>query len=115
MYRGHRLANAQERRASSADVRRIRTYPIDAKRLIGVVLDEIALMDEPTVGIDPQSRRILDTVIELDRQELTVLYTAHDLEEAQELSNRVGIIDHGQLIAIGTQMAAQLIKEELKQ
>jgi ABC-2 type transport system ATP-binding protein len=65
---------------------------------------KIIFMDEPTVGIDPQSRRrILDTVIELNRQGLTVLYTTHYLEEAQELSNRVGIIDHGQLIAIGTQ------------
>jgi ABC-2 type transport system ATP-binding protein len=65
---------------------------------------KIIFMDEPTVGIDPQSRRrILDTVTELNRQGLTVLYTTHYLEEAQELSNRVGIIDHGQLIAIGTQ------------
>jgi ABC-2 type transport system ATP-binding protein len=65
---------------------------------------KIIFMDEPTVGIDPQSRRrILDTVIDLNRQGLTVLYTTHYLEEAQELSHRVGIIDHGQLIAIGTQ------------
>lgn len=61
-------------------------------------------MDEPTVGIDPQSRRaILDTVKDLNKQGMTVLYTTHYMEEAEELSDRVGIIDHGQLIAIGTQ------------
>jgi ABC-2 type transport system ATP-binding protein len=61
-------------------------------------------MDEPTVGIDPQSRRaILDSVKELNRFGMTVLYTTHYMEEAQELSDRVGIIDHGELIALGTQ------------
>jgi ABC-2 type transport system ATP-binding protein len=56
------------------------------------------------VGIDPQSRRsILDGVKELNRQGMTVLYTTHYMEEAQELSHRVGIIDHGELIALGTQ------------
>lgn len=62
-------------------------------------------MDEPTVGIDPQSRRrILDTVKQLrDEQGVTILYTTHLMEEAQELSDRVGIIDHGEIIALGTQ------------
>jgi ABC-2 type transport system ATP-binding protein len=56
------------------------------------------------VGIDPQSRRaILDSVKELNRQGMTVLYTTHYMEEAEELSHRVGIIDHGELMAIGTQ------------
>jgi ABC-2 type transport system ATP-binding protein len=56
------------------------------------------------VGIDPQSRRaILDSVKELNRQGMTVLYTTHYMEEAEELSDRVGIIDHGELIALGTQ------------
>jgi ABC-2 type transport system ATP-binding protein len=65
---------------------------------------KILFMDEPTVGIDPQSRRaILDSVKELNRQGMTVLYTTHYMEEAQELSDRVGIIDYGKLIAIGTQ------------
>ena len=64
----------------------------------------LLFMDEPTVGIDPQSRRaILDSVKELNHQGMTVLYTTHYMEEAQELSNRVGIIDHGELIALGTQ------------
>lgn len=62
-------------------------------------------MDEPTVGIDPQSRRrILDTVKQLrDEQSATILYTTHLMEEAQELSDRVGIMDHGEIIALGTQ------------
>ena len=65
---------------------------------------KLVFMDEPTVGIDPQSRRrILDMVKELNEQGLTVLYTTHYMEEAEELSDRVGIIDHGKLIAIGTQ------------
>ena len=56
------------------------------------------------MGIDPQSRRaILDSVKELNHQGMTVLYTTHYMEEAQELSHRVGIIDHGELIALGTQ------------
>jgi ABC-2 type transport system ATP-binding protein len=65
----------------------------------------LLFMDEPTVGIDPQSRRaILDSVKDLNKQGMTVLYTTHYMEEAQELSNRVGIIDHGELIALGTQV-----------
>jgi len=66
---------------------------------------ELVYMDEPTVGIDPQSRRrILDTVKELrDERGMTVLYTTHLMEEAQELSDRVGIMDHGEIIALGTQ------------
>lgn len=65
---------------------------------------QIIYMDEPTVGIDPQSRRsILDNVVALKNQGMTVLYTTHYMEEAQELSNHVAIMDHGKLIAIGTQ------------
>jgi len=60
-------------------------------------------MDEPTVGIDPQSRRnILDSVVKLKDEGMTVLYTTHYMEEAQELSDHIGIMDHGKLIACGT-------------
>ncbi|MBN2048212.1 MAG: ABC transporter ATP-binding protein [Anaerolineaceae bacterium] len=73
---------------------------------IGVALmhhPEVIFMDEPTVGIDPQSRRnILDSVKELNAQGMTVLYTTHYMEEAQELSDRIAIMDHGQIIAMGT-------------
>ena len=63
----------------------------------------VVIMDEPTVGIDPQSRRhILDNVKELNRQGMTVLYTTHYMEEAAELSNHIAIMDKGRVIAYGT-------------
>jgi ABC-2 type transport system ATP-binding protein len=73
---------------------------------IGVALlhkPQVIYMDEPTVGIDPQSRRnILDSVVDLKEQGMTVLYTTHYMEEAQELSDHIGIVDHGKMIANGT-------------
>jgi len=69
----------------------------------------VIIMDEPTVGIDPQSRRhILDNVIELNQKGMTVLYTTHYMEEAAELSNHIAIMDKGRVIAYGTH--AELIK-----
>lgn len=63
----------------------------------------VIIMDEPTVGIDPQSRRhILDNVKELNRQGMTVLYTTHYMEEAAELSDHIAIMDKGKVIAYGT-------------
>jgi ABC-2 type transport system ATP-binding protein len=89
---------------------RVETFSGGMKRRlnIGVGLlhqPPLLYMDEPTVGIDPQSRRrILDTVKQLrDEQGATILYTTHLMEEAQELSDRVGIMDHGEIIALGTQ------------
>ena len=73
---------------------------------IGVALlhkPQVIYMDEPTVGIDPQSRRnILDSVVALKDQGMTVLYTTHNMEDAQELSDHIAIMDHGQMIASGT-------------
>ncbi len=64
---------------------------------------KVIIMDEPTVGIDPQSRRhILENVKELNQQGMTVLYTTHYMEEAEELSNHIAIMDQGQIIACGT-------------
>jgi len=64
----------------------------------------ILYLDEPTVGIDPQSRRaILDGVKDLNAGGMTVLYTTHYMEEAQELSDRIAIMDQGKMIALGTQ------------
>ncbi|TCP58062.1 ABC-2 type transport system ATP-binding protein [Tumebacillus sp. BK434] len=64
---------------------------------------ELLIMDEPTVGIDPQSRNhILETVKELNRQGMTVIYTSHYMEEVEYLCERLAIIDHGQVIATGT-------------
>lgn len=88
---------------------RVDTFSGGMKRRVNIGVGllhkpQLVYMDEPTVGIDPQSRRrILDTVIQLrDEYKMTVLYTTHLMEEAQELSNRVGIIDHGEIIALGT-------------
>jgi ABC-2 type transport system ATP-binding protein len=73
---------------------------------IGVALlhrPRVLYLDEPTVGIDPQSRRsILDGILALRDQGMTILYTTHYMAEAQELSDRVGIVDHGKMIAVGT-------------
>ncbi|NLN05405.1 MAG: ABC transporter ATP-binding protein [Clostridiaceae bacterium] len=69
---------------------------------------EIIIMDEPTVGIDPQSRNhILQSVKELNRRGCTVIYTSHYMEEVEELCSRIAIIDYGKVIALGT-------KQELK-
>ena len=73
---------------------------------VGVALlhqPQILIMDEPTVGIDPQSRRkILDSVKQLRDGGVSILYTTHYMEEAQELSDRIAIMDHGEIIALGT-------------
>jgi ABC-2 type transport system ATP-binding protein len=64
---------------------------------------QLLFLDEPTVGIDPQSRNhIFETVLKLRDEGLTVLYTTHYMEEADRLCDRLGIMDHGQLMALGT-------------
>jgi ABC-2 type transport system ATP-binding protein len=63
----------------------------------------VLLLDEPTAGVDPQSRvRLLDLVRAQARAGTTVLYTTHYMEEAQDLCDRIGIIDHGRVLALGT-------------
>ena len=69
---------------------------------------KLLFLNEPTVGIDPQSRNhIFDTVMQLRDEGMTMLYTTHYMEEADHLCDRIGIIDNGQLIGLGT-------SEELK-
>ena len=69
---------------------------------------EILFLDEPTVGVDPQSRNfIFDNVEELNRQGVTVLYTTHYMEEAERLCQRVAIIDQGKIVALDTPHALQ--------
>lgn len=74
---------------------------------IGVALlhrPELVIMDEPTVGIDPQSRKyILDTVLQLNKEGMTVIYTSHYMEEVEYLCNKICVMDHGKVIAEGTQ------------
>ncbi|WP_433744645.1 ABC transporter ATP-binding protein [Falsibacillus pallidus] len=68
----------------------------------------IIIMDEPTVGIDPQSRNyILTSVKKLNEMGCTIIYTTHYMEEVEEICTKIAIVDHGKVIAEGT-------KEQLK-
>ncbi len=63
----------------------------------------LLVLDEPTVGVDPQSRHaILESVRSLGASGMAILYTTHYMEEADRVCDRVGIVDHGRLIAEGT-------------
>jgi ABC-2 type transport system ATP-binding protein len=87
---------------------RVATFSGGMKRRlnIGIALmgrPALLFLDEPTVGIDPQSRNnIFETVKQLNRDGMTVLYTTHYMEEADHLSDRIAVIDNGQIVAIGT-------------
>ncbi len=70
----------------------------------------VLLLDEPTVGVDPQSReRIFSMLDELNKAGTSILLTTHHLDEAQQRSDRIVIVDHGQIVADGT--IGQLIKQ----
>ena len=77
-------------------------------------MPELLIMDEPTVGIDPQSRNhILDTVLELNKQGITIIYTSHYMEEVEYLCNELCIMDEGKIIASGSQQElVELVKEK---
>ena len=87
--------------------RRVGKYSGGMRRRINLIMalvhdPEIAFLDEPTVGMDPQSRRaVWDFIKELKKRNKTVILTTHYMEEAEELCDRVGIIDYGKLIALG--------------
>jgi linearmycin/streptolysin S transport system ATP-binding protein len=87
---------------------RIKTYSGGMKRRINIASallhsPKILFMDEPTVGIDPQSRNLIFEVLEeLHKNGMTIVYTTHYMEEAERLCDRIGIIDHGDIIAEGT-------------
>ncbi|HEU5471403.1 MAG TPA: ABC transporter ATP-binding protein [Actinophytocola sp.] len=75
----------------------------------------LLVLDEPTVGVDPQSRHaILESIQRFGRSGMAVLYTTHYMEEAERLCDRVGIIDHGRLIAEGThgELVAQVAERD---
>src|SRR6185312_5282017 len=64
---------------------------------------KVVLMDEPTVGVDPQSRnRIFEMIEKLRDQGISMIYTTHYMEEAERLCDRIAIIDHGRIIALGS-------------
>jgi ABC-2 type transport system ATP-binding protein len=86
----------------------IKTYSGGMKRRINIassILHEpkVLLMDEPTVGVDPQSRNHVFEVIErLNQEGMTIIYTTHYMEEAERLCNTIAIIDFGTIVAQGT-------------
>ena len=85
-----------------------KTYSGGMKRRLNIGIGllhrpQLLILDEPTVGVDPQSRNaILESVQGLSGAGMAVLYTTHYMEEAERLCDRIGIIDHGRLIAEGT-------------
>lgn len=87
---------------------KVKTYSGGMKRRINIAVallhkPKILFMDEPTVGIDPQSRNMIFEVVEkLHHDGMTIVYTTHYMEEAERFCDRIGIIDHGQIIAEGT-------------
>ncbi len=87
---------------------RVSTYSGGMKRRLNIAAGllhdpQLLILDEPTVGVDPQSRNhILDSIKQLQSTGLTVLYTSHYMEEVEKLCDRVAIMDEGRIIAMGT-------------
>lgn len=95
----------------------IKTYSGGMKRRINIAASllhrpKVLLMDEPTVGIDPQSRNHIFEVIErLNAEGMTIVYTTHYMEEVERLCDRIAIIDSGKIIAQGTQEELRTLVE----
>ncbi|MFZ5497373.1 MAG: ABC transporter ATP-binding protein [Verrucomicrobiota bacterium] len=93
-----------------ADRRRdlVQTFSGGMQRRLNIIASllhrpKLLLCDEPTVGVDPQSRNAIFEFLErLNREGLTVIYSTHYMEEATRLCTRIGIIDHGRIHALGT-------------
>ena len=87
---------------------KVQTYSGGMKRRINVVASilhrpALLLCDEPTVGVDPQSRNaIFEFLQRLNADGMTIVYSTHYMEEATRLCSRIAIIDHGRLLALGT-------------
>jgi ABC-2 type transport system ATP-binding protein len=87
---------------------KVKTFSGGMKRrlnlAIGLLHDpDILLLDEPTVGVDPQSRnKVFESIEALHREGRTIIYTTHYMEEAERLCDRIAIIDAGKLLALGT-------------
>lgn len=94
---------------------RINTYSGGMKRRINIAAGlihrpKVIMLDEPTVGIDPQTRiNILETVTNLNKLGMTIIYTSHYMEEVEMLCNRIAIMDEGRIIAMGTKNELRLL------
>ncbi len=97
------LAGLEELRS-----RRAETFSGGLKRRLNLVIGlinepEVLVLDEPTVGIDPQSRRFIhDTLHALSARGMTIIYTSHYMEEVESLCDEIAVIDHGRIIAQGS-------------
>ena len=99
---------------------KVKTFSGGMKRRLNIIASllhdpNVLLCDEPTVGVDPQSRNaIFDFLTSLNKQGKTIIYTTHYMEEAERLCSRIGIIDHGKIIALGSTdtLLEQLTYEE---
>lgn len=120
--RGQDLSKAAEKALKFAgldDKRhdKVKTFSGGMKRRLNIACaiahsPELVIMDEPTVGIDPQSRNhILNSIKKLRDNGMTILYTTHYMEEVEAISTRIIIMDHGAIIAEGTNEA---LKEEIQ-
>ena len=98
----------------------VQTFSGGMQRRLNIVASllhrpQLLLCDEPTVGVDPQSRNAIFEFLErLNREGLTIIYSTHYMEEATRLCSRIGIIDHGRIHALGTldELLLQLPFEE---
>ncbi len=86
---------------------KVKTFSGGMKRRLNIACGlvhrpKLLILDEPTVGIDPQSRNhIMESVLKLNKEGMTILYTTHYMEEAEQLCNRIAIMDTGQIVAQG--------------
>ena len=86
----------------------VKTFSGGMKRRINVLMavihdPEVIFFDEPTAGLDPQSRRVVwDFIKDFEKDNKTIILTTHNMEEADDLSERLAIIDNGKIIAEGT-------------
>jgi ABC-2 type transport system ATP-binding protein len=116
--RMHGIAKAEAKRRAAAALeafglaeyadRRCKTYSGGQRRRVDIALGvihspKVLFLDEPTAGLDPQSRaRMWEEVRRLRAEGMTVFITTHYLEEADALCDRIAIIDHGEIVAEGT-------------
>lgn len=88
--------------------KKVKSYSGGMKRRVNLIASilhkpKVLFLDEPTVGVDVQSKTvIIDYLKELNHNGTTIIYTSHHLNEAEHFCTRVGIIDHGELVGVGT-------------